>query len=134
MLARQPKRPVFTGGLEAALLRPWHVELLRGIKAARMYFAYDTEDDLEPLVYAGRLLRDGGITKASHRAACYVLIGYPGDTMDAADIRLRAAWDAGFVPYAMLYRDEAGTVDAEWRRFQRIWVRPEIVLSRLKAS
>jgi hypothetical protein len=132
MLKQQAKRPVFTGGLEAALLRPWHVGLLRDVKAARMYFAYDTPDDYEPLVEAGRILRDGGITKASHRAACYVLVGYPGDTPDAADARLRAAWGAGFVPYAMLYRDGSGEVDADWRRFQRTWVRPEIVLSRLK--
>jgi hypothetical protein len=132
MLKQQEKRPVFTGGLEAALLQPWHVELLRDVKAARMYFAYDTPDGYEPLVQAGRLLRDGGITKASHRAACYVLIGYPGDTMDAAESRLRAVWEAGFVPYAMLYRDDSGAVDAEWRRFTRAWVRPEIVLSRLK--
>ena len=132
MLKQQTKRPVFTGGLEAALLQPWHVELLREVKAARMYFAYDTPDDYEPLVQAGRLLRDGGITKASHRATCYVLIGYPGDTMDAADTRIRAAWEAGFVPYAMLYRDDTGAVDADWSRFQRAWVRPEIVLSRLK--
>ncbi|MDR1131268.1 MAG: hypothetical protein LBL15_02485, partial [Oscillospiraceae bacterium] len=74
------------------------------------------------------------ITKASHRAACYVLIGYRGDTMDAADARMRAAWEAGFVPYAMLYRDRAGAVKADWRRFQRAWVRPEIVLCRLKQS
>ena len=138
MLKQQEKRPadghrpVFTGGLEAALLRPWHVELLREVKAARMYFAYDTPGDYEPLVHAGRLLRDGGITKASHRAACYVLVGYAGDTMDAADARLRAAWEAGFVPYAMLFRDEAGSVSPDWRRFTRAWVRPEIVLSRLK--
>ncbi|MDR1021211.1 MAG: hypothetical protein LBL73_10670, partial [Synergistaceae bacterium] len=132
MLKRQEKHPVFTGGLEAALLRPWHVELLREVKAARMYFAYDTPEDYEPLVLAGRLLRDGGITKASHRAACYVLIGYPTDTPDAAGARLRAAWEAGFVPYAMLYRDGTGAADADWRRFQRAWVRPEIVLCRLK--
>ena len=134
MLKRQEKRPVFTGGLEAALLRPWHVGLLREVRTARMYFAYDTPDDYEPLVQAGRLLRDGGITKASHRAACYVLIGYHGDTMDAADARIRAAWEAGFVPYAMLYRDDAGAVQADWTRFQRAWVRPEIVLSRLKIN
>ncbi len=132
MLKRQKERPVFTGGLEAALLKPWHVGLLREVKAARMYFAYDTPSDYEPLEQAGRILRDGGITKASHRAACYVLVGYPDDTMDAADARLRAAWGAGFVPYAMLYRDETGATDAAWRRFQRAWVRPEIVLSQLK--
>lgn len=132
MLKQQVKRPVFTGGLEAALLCPWHVELLREVKAARMYFAFDTADDYEPLVEAGRLLRAGGISKASHRACCYVLVGYAGDSMEAADKRLYAAWEAGFVPYAMLYRDAKGEVDPAWVKFQRAWVRPEIVLSRLK--
>jgi hypothetical protein len=73
MLKQQAKRPVFTGGLEAVLLRPWHVKLLREVKAARMYFAYDTPSDYEPLAEAGRILRDGGITKASHlrRVMCW---------------------------------------------------------------
>jgi len=134
MLMRQEEKPVFTGGLEARLLRSWHVELLRKSKARRMYFAYDTPDDYAPLVDAGRLLRDGGISRASHRAACYVLIGYRGDTMDAADKRLRDTWAAGFLPYAMLYRDSAGAADPAWRKFQRLWVRPEIVVSRLKQA
>lgn len=134
MLGKQPERPTFKGGLEARLLRPWHVDLLRKVKAKRMYFAYDTPDDYEPLVQAGRLLREGGISQASHRAACYVLIGYKGDTMDAADKRLRDTWRAGFVPYAMLYRDESGETDPEWRKFQRLWVRPEIVISQLKEA
>ena len=134
MLKRQPEKPVFTGWLEARLLKPWHVELIRAVKTKRMYFAYDSPGEYEPLVAAGRLLRDGGITQASHRAACYVLIGYKGDTMDAADKRLRDTWAAGFVPYAMLYRDRDGIVDSDWRKFQRVWVRPEIVLARLKQS
>lgn len=132
MLKRQERRPVFTGGLEAKLLRPWHVELLRQVKTQRMYFAYDTPDDLPPLMEAGRILRDGGITKASHLAHCYVLIGYPGDGMDAAEKRLRQAWQAGFLPFAMLYRDKAGNTDPEWRKFQRLWARPAIVYSNLK--
>lgn len=134
MLGRQPEKPVFTGGLEAKLLRSWHVELLRQSKARRMYFAFDTPGDYEPLVEAGKLLRDGGITKASHKAKCYVLIGYAGDTMDAAEQRLRDTWAAGFVPYAMLYKNEAGDTDAQWRKFQRLWVRPEIILSRLASE
>lgn len=132
MLMRQEERPVFTGGLEARLLRSWHVDLLRKAKAKRMYFAYDTPDDYEPLVAAGRLLRDGGITQASHRAACYVLIGYPGDNMDAANTRLYDTWAAGFIPYAMLYKDETGATDPAWRKFQRLWVRPAIIMSQLK--
>ena len=135
MLKTQPKKPVFTGGLEAARLRPWHVELLREVKAARIYFACDTfPKDYEPLVEAGKLLRGGGITKASHRAACYVLIGFSGDTMERAERRLRAVWDAGFVPYAMLYRDNSGKVDSEWSSFQRSWLRPAMVMARLKAA
>lgn len=132
MLKRQPEKPLFTGGLEARLLRPWHVDLLREVRARRMYFAYDMADDYEPLVEAGKLLRDGGITKASHRAACYVLIGYFGDTVESAEKRLRAAWTAGFLPYAMLYRDENGETDAGWRRFQREWCRPPIVIGKLE--
>jgi hypothetical protein len=97
-----------------------------------MYFAYDQKSDYEPLIEAGKLLREGGITKASNRAKCYVLIGYPGDTMDAAEKRLRDTWDAGFMPYAMLFRDNSGIISRDWSQFQRSWVRPEIVISKLK--
>ena len=81
---------------------------------------------------AGRLLREGGFSKASHVAVCYVLIGYPGDTMDAAQKRLLDTWNAGFLPFAMLYRDKSGNADSAWRKFQRLWVRPEIICSRMK--
>lgn len=134
MLTRQKERPVFTGGLEAKLLQPWHVELLRQSRASRMYFAYDTQDDYEPLVRAGKLLHDGGIKRTSHRAGCYVLIGYAGDTMEKAEIRLRETWAAGFMPFAMLYRDSDGQTDKEWRAFQRAWVRPHSVFHLLKQA
>ena len=55
------------------------------------------------------LLRSEGVTQTSHRAACYVLIGYPGDTMDAAEKRLLDTYRAGFWPFAMLYRDASGS-------------------------
>ena len=132
MLKGQQERPVFTGGLESKLLQPWHVELLREVSTKRLYFAYDTPDDYEPLIDAGRLLRDGGFTQASHAARCYVLIGYPGDTMTTAEIRLPQAWAAGFLPFAMLYRGEDGKIKTDWSKFQRAWVRPEIVICKLK--
>jgi len=132
MLKKQSEKPVFTGGLEARLLKPWHVELLREAGTRRMYFAYDTADDYEPLINAGKFLRDGGITKASHTVKCYVLIGYHGDTFDKAEKRLREAWAAGFFPFAMLYRDDQGEVLPEWRQFQRLWARPQIVARQLQ--
>ena len=134
MLERQAKCPLFTGGLEARLLRPWHVDLLRSVRATRMYFAYDTPEDYEPLVAAGRLLRQGGISAASHRAACYVLIGYPGDTMEAAKGRLTDTWRAGFLPYAMLYRDDTGNTDGAWRKFQTSWIRPVSIVAQMRAA
>jgi len=133
MLKRQPEKPVFTGGLEAKLLREWHVELLREVKARRIYFAYDTEyADYDALVQAGKLLRDGGISKASNIAKAYVLCGYPGDSFEKAEKRLRAAWAAGFFPFSMLYRDKTGKVSQDWSRFQREWVRPQIVYHKLR--
>ena len=127
MLRRQKKRPKFTGGLEAKELKPWHCDLLREVKTQTMYFAYDTPDDYEPLVEAGKMLRDAGITAQSHAAACYCLIGYQGDTFEKAQERMEQTIRAGFMPYAMLYRDAEGKTDREWRRFQREWLRPAIV-------
>lgn len=127
MLKNQPERPAFTGGLEAKRLKAWHVELLRIAKTRRMYFAYDTDDDLDPLIQAGKLLRDGGITKASHTVKCYVLVGYDGDTFENAEKRLREAWAAGFFPFAMLFRVNNGDTEQSWRQFQRLWARPQIV-------
>jgi len=134
MLKTQSEKPVFTGGMEAKLLKEWHIDLLREAKTRRMYFAYDTPDDYEPLIYAGKLLRAGGITKASNKIRCYVLIGYPNDTMEKAENRLRDAWAAGFFPYAMLYRDEFGKAKGDWHKFQRQWVRPQSVYHLLKSS
>ena len=132
MLSRQPEKPIFTGGLEAKLFEPWHVDLLRESKTKRFYCAYDTLEDYEPLVVTGKLIQAGGITRQSHKACCYVLIGYHGDNFVAAEKRLLDTWAAGFVPYAMLYRNVDGQTDSEWRKFQRLWVRPQILFSRLK--
>jgi len=134
MLKEQPEKPLFTGGLEASRLRPWHVSLLREVKTKRLYCAYDQPSEYEALVHAGKLLRDGGISKASHVARCYVLIGYPEDTIDRAEKRLRDTWRAGFLPFAMLYRDDKGVVQPSWTAFQRQWVRPQIICRLLKEA
>lgn len=131
MLKRQKKRPEFTGGLEAKILKPWHAEKLYEIKTARLYCAYDTPDDYEPLVYAGRLLQDAGFKVSSHIACCYVLIGYRGDTFEKAEKRLINTIKAGFMPYAMLYKDKSGCVDENWSSYQREWLRPRIVAKKM---
>ncbi len=124
---KQGHRVQFTGGLEAARLQPWHVMLLRDLKPKQIFFAYDTPDDLESLREAGQVLINAGFTTASHSLRCYVLVGYPGDSMDKAKKRLCETIEAGFMPMAMLYRDEAGTTKKEWRKFQRTWARPALI-------
>jgi len=132
MLKRQPERPVFTGGIEPSYLTEWHAEKIREVKAKRLYCAYDTPDDLEPLRQAGKILRNAGFTRASHALACYVLIGFGSDTFEKAEKRLYETIDAGFVPYAMLYRNKGGKTNEAWRGFQREWCNPYIVGAKLK--
>ena len=132
MLARQKQRPLFTGGLEAAQLKPWHIQKLVELKPKEIFFAYDTPDDREPLFQAGKLLRQAGF-KICHPLRAYVLIGYKGDTFQAAENRLKETMKAGFLPMAMLYRDETGTRDPTWVRFAWPWARPAIMFEKYKA-
>jgi hypothetical protein len=97
-----------------------------------MYFAYDTPDDYEPLVQAGKIMRQEGHRFESHSMACYCLIGYKGDTFVKAEKRLVDTVKAGFMPYAMLYRGPDGAKDAVWGKFQREWLRPEILGTKVR--
>ena len=128
MLKRQPCKPEFTGGLEAARLKEWHVEELRKLKPKQLFFAYDTPDDYDPLYQAGQSLKRHFDPYPLHNMRCYVLCGYPGDTIANADLRMRQTIEAGFTPMAMLYKDhKQGHDDRAWRTFQREWARPAII-------
>lgn len=133
MLARQPKPAVFQGGLEASRMEPWIADALVRLKPDRVYFAYDSPSDKEPLAEAANMCWSAGFSRRSHRISAYVLIGYPKDTFSAAEERLRFTLSLGVLPFAMLYRDENGQADKEWRKFQREWCRPTIVASRLNS-
>jgi hypothetical protein len=131
MLAKQRRRPFFTGGLEAAQLKPWHVEEFAKLKPAEMFFAYDTPNDREPLFEAGKMLKAAGF-KVCHPLRCYVLIGFPKDTMEKAEARLFDCVRAGFLPMAMLYRDETGERDPAWIKFTWPWARPASILAKCR--
>lgn len=126
MLARQHYRAEFTGGLEAKRLKMWHVEELKKVRAKQIFFAYDTPDDWEPLAHASVFLREAGFTRNHLR--CHVLIGWPRDTFESAEKRLRDVAGLGMFPSAMLYRgpETKDKKDAarDWRVFQRAWQRP----------
>lgn len=125
MLSKQRGRVEFTGGLEAKRLTDWHVQLLAQLRPAQMFFAFDTPDDEEPLRNASNMLQAAGFTR--HQMRVYVLIGYPRDTIEQADLRLRLCLELGFFPMAMLWRDKDGHRDITWSRFQRKWARPAMI-------
>lgn len=130
MLARQPHKPRFTGGLEALRFTEWHANWLAKLKPAVAFFAYDTPDDYEPLVNAAKMLSDTGLLSGSHSMRCYVLIGYNGDTIEKAEKRLMDTLNLGYMPMSMLFDNG----DREWKRFHREWARPTIVGSKMKPS
>jgi hypothetical protein len=125
MLRKQKKKPIFSGGLDPERMKQWIADFLIETRA-RFYFAYDTPDDLEPLYEARKLFPKDN----THDWWCYVLVGYKGDTFEAAEKRIKEVIDIGFWPYAMLYRDDTGVYDKQWRRFQREWTRPQIIFSK----
>jgi hypothetical protein len=133
MLARQRRRVEFTGGLEALALQDYQVELLASLTPRpNMFFAYDPGDAFETLASAAARLLEAGFTARSHRLRCYVLIGFPKDTFDAAEARLQRISKVGFTPMAMLWRPELPSQDKwapdhTWRGFARRWTRPAIM-------
>lgn len=126
MLYKQKESIVFSGGIEARLLRPWHIDLFTSIRLKELFCAYDLPEDYEPLVEAGKLFKQANITYKNRKARCYVLIGYPKDTFEDALKRLHQTFYAGFMPFAMLWRNEKGECDLKWKRFQREWANPVI--------
>jgi hypothetical protein len=127
MLAKQDRRPLFTGGLEAARLKTWHAREFAKLKPKEMFFAYDGPEDREPLFEAGKMLFANGFTRRGHCLRAYVLAGYPGDTFEAAEGRFVETMRAGFMPMAMLYRDKTGKRDPAWVRFAWQWIRPAVM-------
>jgi hypothetical protein len=66
---------------------------------------------------------------------CYVLIGFGDDTIPEAEERLKAIFEIGFIPYAMLYRNKNGDFPQpkrEWKRLQKRWCRPAIIKSKFR--
>jgi hypothetical protein len=133
MLRRQSRRVEFTGGLEALSLQDYQVDLLASLKPQPvMFWAYDPGDAFETLASAARRLLAAGLSSRGHRLRCYVLIGFPHDTLTAAETRLRQMLSIGFTPMAMLWRPETPSQmryrpAPEWRAFQRRWARPAII-------
>jgi hypothetical protein len=118
MLKRQPERPRFTGGLEAALLTEERARLILDTKPDRLFLAFDRPEQLRVVRQACRILRALSGWKAGtfrHHVSIYVMVGYPGDTTDQAERRIAQAIETGARVFPMFYRDDNYTHrPAEW--------------------
>jgi len=125
------KDAILSGGLEARLLKPWHIELFEQAHIKEAFFAYDTPDDLPALKEASRLLRQSAWHR-DYKCRCYVLCGYPGDTLEAAEQRCLKLLRLGFYPFAMYYRAPSDTSPRllkprAWQDLCCTWTRPACI-------
>ncbi len=116
----------FSGGLDASLVTEEIVDKLRNLSIYQLWLAYDHPNNYE--TFRKAVLR---LAKYFRRdqIRTYVLIGFGNDTIEKAEKRLIQAWEAGSLPFAMLYQSKEYTKD--WRRFQRLWARPAIIKTRI---
>lgn len=128
MLGRQRGRPQLTGGLDPRLMTPDVMEAIRTVRPKQVFTAYDTPDDADALPAALEACWKAGFTRESHAVRCFVLAGWPGDTVPRALARLEWVASLGAIPMAMVYRPPSGAVPGpEWRRLQKYWARPAFV-------
>ncbi len=127
----------FNGGLEALRVTPRIAAKLGGLRVRQIWLTYDTPEGEEPLRWAIEELRPYFSRK---QIRCYVLIGYPGDTLFKAETRLRRAWRMGTLPFAMRYRKPAKSFqhsfvfhERGWNILTRQWTRPKIIESIMNA-
>jgi hypothetical protein len=135
MLGRQKKRPMLTGGLEAARFTEHHAEVLQRLKPHTFAFAYDEPSDWDPLVYAAGICQEAGLIGPGigHTCRAYVLIGYPHDTMERAEKRLEAVCSLHIMPEAMLFdKEKHRKANDGWEHFQRTWIHPVMVGQKMK--
>jgi hypothetical protein len=127
MLKGQPHPAEFTGGLDPERMTVEIMREIRAINPKQIFTAYDSPNEWDVVKDAIDNCWKAGFTIESHAVRCFVLIGYPKDTFESAEYRLRQVLEAGAFPMAMLYRDYQGRRDPAWIHFQRRWARPAII-------
>jgi len=134
MLQRQKETPRFTGGFEAERFTDWHAEWMAKLKPDEFYFAYDLPEDMEHVYDCACILESHGLL-TGHRARCYVLVGFKGDTRKQAEKRLIDVARLGIMPMAMLYEMGNKVTDGtkrEWKDMLAPWIQPRRVGAKMR--
>ena len=130
MLARQPVKARYTGGLEALRLSADIARQIVEVGFDIAYTAYDRPPQRRHVQRAVAALRYfGGWSErqAQRKIGVYVLCGYSGDSEVAIEKRLRWIVGLGATPFPMFYRAPEARRDPridEMKRSLRKWMRP----------
>ena len=108
----------FKGGLQASLINDWVIEKLRALKIDEIWTAYDSTDERSNVQRAIEKLRR---YFPLDKVRCYVLIGYHGDTLDAAEGRLRWVRELGALPFAMRFSQPTTDKSSRFVYRSRAW-------------
>lgn len=137
-MLKTQRRIDFNGGFQSARITDKVVDRLRGISLYQVWIAYDKTDNLKSVIKATEKLKK---YFSQDKIRCYVLIGYEGDTIEAARGRLKEMFEIGTLPFAMRYRTDSAQwgstylqKDREWNLFVREWTRPAIMKSIMKVK
>ncbi len=131
MLRRQKRAAKFTGGLDASILTDWHIEMLKSIKVRRIFLAYDHQFQFEDVESAAQRLQAAGFDR--EKLACYVLVGWGGDTIQKAERRMEKVWEWGMMPFAMLFQssgEKKSYYTRDWQKLTKQWTRPAFIKAR----
>lgn len=122
----------FAGGLEAARVTPRFIDRLRDVSLRQLFLAYDSGDRWPIVRRAFDRLTTAGLRRRQLR--CFVLSGFDGDSVDAAEARCEQVWDTGGLPFVQLYVGVDGVrrQEVEWRQFARKWSRPAAMFANHK--
>ena len=128
----------FPGGLDARLLKPWHIEILRSLRIKELWFACDSIGALENIKRIAPLLTPHFYR---NQLRCYVLIGYEGDTIDNAEWRCREVYNLGFLPFSQRFRMASDNFTGSflfkkraWNLLNREWTRPAIMKTKMEVK
>jgi hypothetical protein len=141
-MLRTQKGVRFVGGLDARLLKAYHVEDLRSLSIKELWFAYDKPSRRAALLKAAERLKAAGFKR--YKLRCYVLVKYDKrETVQDAEERLRDCWRMGFLPFVQIYRPPdsasrgcvhlpAEEYKGSWQQLRRLWSRARAMHGHMK--
>ncbi len=136
MLERQHESAKFTGGLDVFLMKDWFIDRLLKLRLKIVYIAYDHPKQRKVVERVVKTILDkAGWSDgtARNKLGCYTLIGYKGDSLEAAKERLEWVTNLKILAFPMYYQPPGYVLrkpSRVWYNLMRTYLRPWIRYSK----